>query len=102
MSSCCATTSSLDVPHDIYRKHILLPPLTIDQSLLAEANLAHHLELHPTAGVVGAVVSPILGRGSYNVDHCIDQASNNACTIAPHLGAFLGCMAALSATAGGP
>jgi hypothetical protein len=74
------------IPHDIYPKHILLPPLTIDQSFLAEANLAPHLELHPTAGVVGAVASPILGRGSYNVDHCIDQASNSAHTIAPQLG----------------
>ncbi len=52
------------VPQDIYRKHILLPPFMIDQLLLVEANLAPHLELHPTAGVVGAVASPILGGGS--------------------------------------
>jgi hypothetical protein len=74
------------IPHDIHRKHILLPPPVINQSLAAEANFAPHLELHPTAGVEGAVASPILGGGSYNVEHHIYQASNNARTIAPQLG----------------
>jgi hypothetical protein len=36
-----------------------------------EANLAPHLELPSTAVVEGAVASLILGRGSYNVNHCI-------------------------------
>ncbi len=54
-----------------------------------EANLAPHLELHPTAVVEGAVASPILGGGSYNVNHCIYQARNNACMIAPQLGSPL-------------
>jgi hypothetical protein len=76
------------IPHDIYCKHILLPPHTIDQSIPTEANLAPHLELHLTAGVVGAVASPILGGGSYNVDHLVDQVSDNACTIAPQLGSL--------------
>jgi hypothetical protein len=74
------------IPHDIYHEDIFLPPLAIDQSLLVEANLAPHLELHPTACVEGAVVSPILGRGSYYVDHRIDQTSNNAHMIAPQSG----------------
>ncbi len=78
------------VPHDIYHAHILLSPLGIVQLLLGEANLASHLELHPKAGVVGPVASPILGRGSYYVNHCIDQASNNACTILPKLGSLPG------------
>jgi hypothetical protein len=65
------------IPHDIYREHILLLPLAIDQSLL---------ELHPTAGMVRKVGSPILDGGSYDVNHRIDQASDNACTISSQLG----------------
>ncbi len=51
-------------------------------------NLAPHLELSSTAVVEGAVASPILGGGSYNVHHRIYQASNNACMIAPQSGSL--------------
>jgi hypothetical protein len=77
------------IPHDIHHEHILLPPFAIDQSLLVEANLIPHLELHPTAVMEGAVASPILGIGSFDVDHRIYQARDNARMIAPQLGSPL-------------
>jgi hypothetical protein len=40
----------------------------------------------PNLPIPGSVAFPILGRGSYDVNHCIYQVSNNAPMITPQLG----------------